>query len=195
MKFYDWLNENKNKIVVCYSGRFQPFHKGHYETYQNIMKKFGKKNIYITTSNKVDLPKSPFNFTEKQRIITKMFKIPINSVVQIKNPYAPTEVLSQYTDDHSYITIVGKKDADRLVNGKYFELYKDGMEMLGYKEKGYVWIAPENTTKFKGKTLSGTYVRELFKEGSEEDKKELFKALYPKFDQGIFELIVNKLGE
>ena len=48
------------KTIVIYSGRFQPFHKGHYNTYQNLTKKFGKDNVYIGTSNKIEKPKSPF---------------------------------------------------------------------------------------------------------------------------------------
>ena len=35
------------KIVVIYVGRFQPFHKGHYSTYQHLVKKFGKDNVFI----------------------------------------------------------------------------------------------------------------------------------------------------
>jgi len=39
------------KIVVVYAGRFQPFHKGHYVTYQKLVSKFGAGNVYIGTSN------------------------------------------------------------------------------------------------------------------------------------------------
>jgi nicotinamide mononucleotide adenylyltransferase len=30
-----------NKTIVVYSGRFQPFHKGHYISYQKLVSKFG----------------------------------------------------------------------------------------------------------------------------------------------------------
>jgi malate/lactate dehydrogenase len=39
--------ENITNYVVVYSGRFQPFHKGHYATYEHLVKKFGKDNVYI----------------------------------------------------------------------------------------------------------------------------------------------------
>jgi cytidyltransferase-like protein len=52
-----------HNFVVVYSGRFQPFHKGHYATYQNLCKKFGKDRVFIGTSNKTDNKQSPFNFT------------------------------------------------------------------------------------------------------------------------------------
>jgi len=48
-----------DKVVVVYSGRFQPFHKGHYATYDNLVRKFGKDSVYIGTSNVTDSKKSP----------------------------------------------------------------------------------------------------------------------------------------
>ena len=85
--------ESINKVIVVYSGRFQPFHKGHYATYDNLVKKFGKDNVYIGTSNVTDSKKSPFNFNEKVKIMNTMFGIPTNKIVQVKNPYAPKEIL------------------------------------------------------------------------------------------------------
>lgn len=90
------LGEQTSDRVVVYSGRFQPFHKGHFATYQLLVRKFGKENVYIGTSNKTDNVKSPFGFKEKKYIITKMFGVPSNKVVQIKNPYAPVEILNKF---------------------------------------------------------------------------------------------------
>ena len=36
------------KVVVVYGGRFQPMHKGHYGTYQHLVKKIGKNNVFIS---------------------------------------------------------------------------------------------------------------------------------------------------
>ena len=44
------IMEDKNpikKTVVIYVGRFQPMHKGHAGTYQHLVKKFGKDNVYV----------------------------------------------------------------------------------------------------------------------------------------------------
>ena len=180
----------ENKVVV-YAGRFQPFHKGHYATYSHLVKKFGKNNVYIGTSNKTDNNKSPFNFKEKVMIITKMFGIPKNKIVQVKNPYVPTEVLTKFDKDTTaFITVVGKKDASRL-GGKFFTPYKDGIDFEGYEDRGYVYIAPEG-----GGGVSGTEVRNGLSSGSEEDKKNFFvKRAYPKFDKKIFDFITNTLNE
>jgi hypothetical protein len=183
--------DSVDNIVVVYAGRFQPFHKGHYATYSHLVKKFGKNNVYIGTSNKTDNNKSPFNFKEKVMIITKMFGIPKNKIVQVKNPYVPTEVLTKFDKDTTaFITVVGKKDASRL-GGKFFTPYKDGIDFEGYEDRGYVYIAPEG-----GGGVSGTEVRNGLSSGSEEDKKNFFiKRAYPKFDKKIFDFITNTLNE
>ena len=181
-----------NKIVV-YAGRFQPFHKGHYATYSHLVKKFGKNNVYIGTSNKTDNNKSPFNFKEKVMIITKMFGIPSNKIIQVKNPYVPTEVLKKFDKDTTaFITVVGKKDAGRLGSrGKFFTPYKDNLDFEGYEDKGYVYIAPNQSNP-----ISGTEVRNGLKSGSDDDKKDFFsKRAYPKFDKKIFDFITNTLNE
>jgi len=181
-----------NKVVV-YAGRFQPFHKGHYATYSHLVKKFGKDNVYIGTSNKTDNDKSPFNFKEKVMIITKMFGIPKNKIFQVKNPYVPTEVLTKFDKDTTaFITVVGKKDAGRLGSGgKFFTPYKDNLDFEGYEDKGYVYIAPQQSNP-----ISGTEVRNGLSAGSDEDKKDFFsKRAYPKFDKKIFDFITNTLNE
>ena len=179
-----------NKVVV-YAGRFQPFHKGHYATYSHLVKKFGKNNVYIGTSNKTDNNKSPFNFKEKVMIITKMFGIPSSRIIEVKNPYVPTEVLKKFDKDTTaFITVVGKKDASRL-GGKFFTPYKDNLDFEGYEDKGYVYIAPNQSNP-----ISGTDVRNGLKSGSEDDKKNFFsKRAYPKFDKKIFGFITNTLNE
>jgi hypothetical protein len=176
-------------FVVVYSGRFQPFHKGHYATYQNLVKKFGRDRVYIGTSNKTDNQKSPFNFKEKKIIMTKMFGIPSNKIVEIKNPYAPIEILKKYDENTTgYITVVGEKDASRL-GGKYFEKYTGKIEQ-GYKDKGYVYVSPAQSNP-----ISGTDVRKWLGSGEPEEQKKLFIKVYPKFDEKIFKLITLKLSK
>ena len=134
------LLEDENpikKTVVIYVGRFQPFHKGHNATYQHLIKKFGKDNVFIGTSNKTDRLKSPFKFNEKVKIMTTMFGIPKSKIHQVKNPYQPTEILKKFDEKSTaFITVVGEKDKARL-GGKYFQPYK-GDSTEGYRDRGYV---------------------------------------------------------
>jgi hypothetical protein len=176
-----------DKVVVVYSGRFQPFHKGHYATYENLVRKFGKDSVYIGTSNVTDSKKSPFNFKEKKAIMMQMFGIPSSKIVNIKNPYAPEEILKKYDSNTTgLIVVVGEKDQNRL-SGKYFTPYKGKVE-AGYLDKGYVYASPAQSNP-----ISGTDVRYWLSAGSSDDRKKNFTKAYPKFDSQIFKLITLKL--
>ena len=176
-----------NKVIVVYSGRFQPFHKGHYATYDNLVRKFGKDSVYIGTSNVTDSKKSPFNFKEKKAIMTTMFGIPSNKIANIKNPYAPEEILNKYDEDTTgLIVVVGEKDENRL-GGKYFTPYK-GKVTEPYLDRGYVYAAPATSNP-----ISGTDVRYWLSAGSAADRKKNFTKAYPRFDDQIFKLITLKL--
>ena len=72
------------KTVVIYVGRFQPFHKGHNATYQHLVKKFGKDNVFIGTSNKTDKLKSPFKFNEKVKIMTTSLEFQVPKYIKLK---------------------------------------------------------------------------------------------------------------
>jgi hypothetical protein len=176
-----------NKVVVVYSGRFQPFHKGHYATYDNLVRKFGKDSVYIGTSNVTDSKKSPFNFKEKKAIMMQMFGIPSSKIVNVKNPYAPEEILKKYDEDTTgLIVVVGEKDENRL-SGKYFTPYK-GKVTEPYLDRGYVYAAPAESNP-----ISGTDVRYWLSAGSAADRKKNFTKAYPKFDDQIFKMITLKL--
>jgi predicted GNAT family acetyltransferase len=176
------------KQVVIFSGRFQPFHKGHFATYRNLLKRFPDADVYIATSNKTDNQKSPFNFIEKRMIITKMFKIPSNRIIQVKNPYNPTEILSQYPEDSTvYIASVGEKDEQRL-GGKYFQPYRNSIELQPYPIAGYVYLAPQMPN-----AISGTDVRTWLSVKDETEAENGFKLAYGRFNKEIYTLVRSKL--
>jgi hypothetical protein len=184
------LTEDVKKTVVTYVGRFHPFHSGHNAVYQHLVKKFGKDNVYIGTSDKVELPKSPFRFKEKVQIMNTMFGIPKNRIVQVKNPYAPKEILGKFDENTTaFVTVVGEKDAGRLGMGKgrYFQPYK-GDTSLPMKDNGYVYIVPP-----QGRGISGTEVRKGMSEPDEQKRIKFFKSVYPKFNQTIFDLVSGRM--
>ena len=59
--------------IVIFPGRFQPFGRHHSEIFKKIQDIFGEENSWIVTSDKVELPDSPFNFIEKKKIIQKLY--------------------------------------------------------------------------------------------------------------------------
>lgn len=187
------INENSEiikKIVVVFSGRFQPFHRGHYYSYNELVSKFGKNNVYIGTSNITNSKDSPFNFKEKKEIITKLFNIPGSKVVELKNPYRPIEILSRFDPKTTALIVaVGEKDKNRL-GGNYYIPYPGRIIDVkeNYLNHGYVYIIPQLMLRIKDKIISGTVIRNNF-------SKELFKALYPKFDNSIYNMMKSKLLE
>jgi hypothetical protein len=186
------------RTVAIFTGRFQPFHAGHYSIYQAMVEKFGKENVYIATSDKTDATKSPFGFKDRQEIMTRMFDIPKEMVVQVKNPYAPAEILDKLPDNTTYVTAVSQKDADRLDRGgKYFKPYDPDKKNAGYKEAGYYMVAPEMQLTVNGKNISGTQLRAVMGDPTITDraKQEIFTKVYGKFDKKIFDKIVKTTTE
>jgi hypothetical protein len=186
------LEVNKPKVtqtVVIYGGRFQPFHKGNYAAYEDLVSKFGKANVYIGTSNDTSSDKSPFTFKEKKEIATKMFGIPASKFVKVNNPYRPVEILSKFDGKTTqYIAAVGEKDASRLKSG-YFKPYK-GKAGYGYDEVGYYYPVPAEANP-----ISGTDVRKKLGSSNKEVAKKFFLKAYPSFDREVFKMITSKLNE
>jgi len=184
--------KDKPKIqgeIIVYAGRFQPFHKGHYDAYQRLVSEFGSANVYIATSNDTSSGKSPFSFNEKKEIATKMFGVPSTKFVKVSNPYRPAEILKKYDGQTiAYIAAVGDKDATRL-QGKYFKPYK-GKAGYGYDEIGYTYSIPAEANP-----ISGTDVRKGLGSNDKEKAKKFFLKAYPKFDKDIFKMITTKLNE
>jgi len=186
------LEADKPKIqgeIVVYAGRFQPFHRGHYDAYQRLVNEFGSGNVYIATSNDTSSDKSPFSFNEKKEIATKMFGVPSTKFIKVNNPYRPAEILKKYDGQTiAYIAAVGEKDATRL-QGKYFKPYR-GKAGYGYDEIGYTYPIPAEKNP-----ISGTDVRNGLGSSDKEKAKKFFLKAYPKFDKDIFKMITTKLSE
>jgi len=186
------LEKDKPKMegeIVIYGGRFQPFHRGHYDAYTRLVSEFGSANVYIATSNDTSSAKSPFSFKEKKEIATKMFGVPSSKFVKVNNPYRPVEILNKYDGQTiAYIAAVGEKDATRL-QGKYFKPYK-GKAGYGYDEIGYTYPIPAEKDP-----ISGTEVRKGLGSDDKEKAKKFFLKAYPKFDKDIFKMITSKLNE
>ena len=192
------------KLVVVYGGRFQPFHKGHYEAYQWLCKKFGAENVWIATSNKTNFdPKkgdiSPFNFNEKKEIMVSMYDINPRRVILCKNPaFSPTEVFDLYHDfPIVYVNAVGKKDEDRYQSGEFFRPLPRPFEMKNLYELdplsdkvGYYIEVPMQVQE-----ISGTIVRKELMSAKGDERETAFKKYFGKYSSIIDSLIKAKLKD
>lgn len=177
--------------LVTYSGRFQPFGPHHYSAYKYLCEQFGKDYVWITTSNKIEYPDSPFSFIEKRQIITTMFDVLFTRVIKVQNPYNPAElVIPEKQGNAIFITALSQKDAARLSHSKYFEIYQEGMQLETSDKKGYIIVVPEfthNTEK-----ISGTILRKGF--AFKRFKRKMFKEVYGEYNEEIFKLITSRLS-
>ena len=191
MKLLEALN--KQRVVVIYPGRLQPMGAHHYAAYKHLVAKFGAANVYVATSNVIG-PKSPFSFAEKKKIIN-VAGVPSSKIVKVKDPYKAVEIVSKLPKDTAVVFAVGAKDGDRLVSGKYFDKYKAGKKMDGYKEHGYIYIIPHISLKVKGREMSGTSIRAALgnKGLKTPEKRKLFKQIFGHDKKDIYKLVVDKL--
>jgi glycerol-3-phosphate cytidylyltransferase-like family protein len=192
-------NNTTTEVITIYGGRFQPMHPGHYEVVRSLEKKFGGSSVVIATSNKVDADPnakdySPFNFDEKRKIISGLFR-PTCDIVMCKNPtFSPSEITSN-AGKRAVILVVSEKDRERYEGkNKFYRFlpddYKHGDPLLNFKSTGiqYVYVSP-----MKENGLSATEVRKNISHDNENTAFSYFKNLYGTDNKEIFNLIRSKL--
>ena len=200
--------EVQNQLVVFYPGRFQPFHLGHRDVFASLQGKFGRDAVYIATSNKTELPKSPFNFAEKTAFMNAA-GVPSDRIVQVASPYKLPE---QFDPEHTvFIVAVGAPDAKRLNAGGvkkdgspgYFQLFKNLKDCETADQHGYVIIAEERhmDITLKGQTVDvshGTPSRAAWNmvrndaEGRAEYLKQMFGRNDPELGRILDKIPVNE---
>jgi hypothetical protein len=189
-----------NKVIAVYPGRFQPMGRHHAATFKWLQDKFGKENSYIVTSDKVEMPKSPLNFSEKATIASKYgFG---DNIVRVKNPYKAEEVTSKYDPETTAIVfMVGKKDMEEDPRFKigvkkdgtpgYFRKYEQGKKMQPFTKHGYLIVAPHVSLKTPdGQEMSGTSIRSVL--SNPKSTPDEFKSIFGWYDPKIEKMIKSK---
>lgn len=205
--FLTQLFENSNRrVVVIYAGRFQPFHRGHAQVYNHLCKTYGYDNVYIVTSNKVEAPKSPFDFSDKLKMIT-LTGVDPSRVVQSSQPYIAKEVTANYNPETD-IVIFAVSEKDMAEDPRFaFKPKKDGSpsyfqplqdinqcEPLG--KHGYITTVPTFTFTVLGKPAnSASQIRAMFTGADEQTQKNIVKDLFGKYDEEVFTIMQSKLGQ
>ena len=196
------------KILAVYPGRFQPFHKGHAQVYQWLKNKFG--DAVIATSDKVEAPKSPFNFAEKKRMMM-LAGVPSSDIQQVTNPYIAREILRQYDPKTTVLVFaVSQKDMEEdprfsfkpTKSGKpgYLQPYKGNEKKLKpfgdtMMPKGYVIVTPTFTFDVLGKpATSASELRKQFVSLNDEKQKAFIKDLFGKYNASVHKLMNDKIG-
>jgi hypothetical protein len=189
-----------NKVIAVFPGRFQPMGRHHAATFKWLQDKFGKENSYIVTSDKVEMPKSPLNFSEKAAIASKYgFG---DSIIRVKNPYKAEEVTSKHDPETTAIVfMVGKKDMEEDPRFKigvkkdgtpgYFRKYEQGKKMEPFTKHGYLIVAPHVSLKTPdGQEMSGTSIRSVL--SNPKSTPDEFKSIFGWYDPKIEKMIKSK---
>jgi len=191
------------QTVVIYPGRFHPFHKGHAAAFKYLADQYGK--VFISTSNKVDPPKSPFTFAEKKQMMIHA-GIPSSAIVQTKNPYQAVEITQNYDPENTVLIFaVSEKDMDedprfRFAPKKdgspsYFQPLKSGT-LKPFSKHGYITTVPTLDFTVLGEPMrSATELRANFSRADDDTQKQMIIDLYGTYDPQIHSIMQTKIKE
>jgi nicotinamide mononucleotide adenylyltransferase len=201
MKLYEF---NEMNVTVFYGGRFQPMHKGHYQTYLSLVRKFGADNVFISTTfgkkqqqahDKKDYTTDPFTFDEKRRIINEMFGISRDHIVNTL-PYQPDQrLVNRNPEEYPLILAFSKKDAGRLKPGNVFQYYSDDITLVpnvqNEKQTAYILELPVQEGG-----MSATDFRKIMSDDqiTNTKKQKAFEQFFGKFNPEIFNFINGRLN-
>ena len=196
------------KIFVIYPGRFHPFHKGHKGVYNYLISKYGGNDVYITTTDVVELPKSPFSFDEKVKMMT-LTGVPINKIIKVKNNYNLQSLVGQIPIDinrDSIVFAVSEKDMtedprfSRFIkkdgSPSYLQPIPKNLDKLQPAIKyGYIDTVPTTDFTVLGMPArSASQLRSQYVNLTPQLKKSFVKDLFGKYDDSVYNIMNNKLG-
>jgi hypothetical protein len=192
--------------LVIYPGRFHPFHLGHKASYDWLTRQYGDDSVYIASSS-VRVPEtSPFSFSDKVAMMTKL-GVPAGHIVNVKNPYQATEITSSLSDQERANTVlifaVSAKDAERF----NFAPKKDGsasyLQPMPANEKGlgpmtqhgYVVVTPTVNFRVRGADAnSASEIRKMYIDGSDSDRDQIITDLYGTYYPELRDIFDQRLG-
>lgn len=180
------------------SGKFQPFHVGHYFSYNRFKEMFDDYDeIYIVTSNKHDDESHIFDYDEKVKIITTLFPlIDSENIIKVKQPYNINEFVNKLnydTDDIILIYGIGEKDFENRLKD-FVSISDNNIKFKPASETIYKYKLPQLQLNLNDKIISATEFRNMFKHiKTVSGKIKFFKEFYNKFDNEIFELFLDKI--
>jgi hypothetical protein len=197
-------NTAKNTLVI-YPGRFQPWHKGHKAVYDSLAKKYGRDSVFITTSNKVELPKSPFSFSDKIQFML-LTGVSVDRVVETRQPYRALELVNKYdASTTQLIFAISEKD---MVGDPRFSswtkkdgspaylqpLPKDPSKIETLDRHGYIATVPTVNFTVLGQPMrSATEIRALFAKSAPKQQQSIVKDLFGAYSDEAYNIMRHKL--
>lgn len=195
-------------LLVVYPGRFHPFHLGHKASYDYLAKKYGADNVYIATSDVQAPLTSPFGYSDKVAMMTKL-GIPAGHIVKVRNPYQVKEITDSLPDPDNTALIFAVSEKDMAGDGARFKFgtKKNGepsyMQPLPENLKqlqplanhAYVDVAPTVNFRVRGADAnSASEIRKMYINGSDADRDQIITDLYGTYYPELRDMFDTKLG-
>ena len=196
------ITEKVDNVAVFYGGRFQPMHQGHHALYKRLVAQFGAANVFIPTTfgqkqqamhTAGNYSTDPFTFEEKADIASKMFGIPRDHILNTQ-PYKPDLGMAG-RDPNNTATVLAfsEKDAGRLKAGGALAPYPDNEDELLPASQGRVYFL---TMPIEAGGMSATDFRNMMaSDANPQEKANVFKQFFGKFDQEVFDFIESRLKQ
>lgn len=187
------------RTVAVYPGRFHVFHQGHKAVYDHLVSQFGQDNVYIATSAKQNDTDSPFTYSDKVAMMTKM-GVPVSRIIQVVNPYKIKEMVATLGLDDStdhLVYALGAKDAERF---KYtpespLQLLAAAKKMKPVSKHAYVEVVPTATFNVLGQPVqSASAIRKLYLDGNDNERNQIIADLYGRPDPELRDIFDERLG-
>lgn len=189
--------------VAIMPGRFQPPHIGHMKAWKWLKNEFGE--AYIGTSDKVEPGRSPFNFAEKKALFMHA-GVPANNIVQVKNPYVATEIVSKFPPE-STVVIFGISQKDMEDNPRFsfkpkkdgspsfLQPYKDNInDLRPVSEHAYMMTIPTFNFNVNGTQMkSATEFRANFAQADDSTQAKMITDLYGSYSDKIHNIMRDKI--
>lgn len=192
------------EVKVIYPGRFQPPHTGHAKVYNHLCQKFGEDNVYIVTSDKVESPKSPFNFAEKAKMWA-LTGVNTDRVLMDPQPYRAEKIVSQWDAANTILLFaVSEKDmaedprfqfkTKKDGSPSYFQPFKNLKQCEPLNKHAYMMTVPTFDFTVLGKPAnSATQIRAQFASADLATQRQIVTDLFGKFDNNVFNIMKARL--
>ena len=196
--------------LVIYPGRFHPFHLGHLASYEYLTRKYGADNVYIATSDLTAPVTSPFSYSDKVDMMTKL-GVPASHIVKVANPYQATEIIKGLPEEEkantALIFAVSAKDQEGAKPRFTFGTKRNGepsymqpmpgnlKQLKPLTQHAYVEVTPTVNFKVRGiDASSASEIRKMYLNGNNADRDQIITELYGTPDAHLRGIFDKKLG-
>jgi len=179
--FEDTDLPGNSTVFIVYGGGFQPFHRGHFGSYQQAKNKFPSADFYVAASNDTKVRPIPFvdkKFLAREAGVEDPF-------VEVKTPINPREIMKDYDPERDiFILVRSERDPMSYIKKDgspgYYQPFTSLNECESFGRHGYVYVTQKVDFRVAGQEIfSGSQVREMYQNANDKLRMKIVGDLYP----------------